>query len=93
LPDGRFIALERSFGTEDAHPALRGRPRRRHRGEQAAPARRRRRRDGAKHLLWQYASLNDNFEGIGIGPELKDGSRSVVLVSDDGHELCLDAVP
>ena len=88
LPDGRFIALERSFGTEglrirlyevDLAGATEVSKLPRLAGADVVVAR--------KHLLWQYASLNDNFEGIGLGPELEDGSRSVVLVSDDGHAL------
>lgn len=37
-----------------------------------------------KKLLWQSVFLNNNFEGITLGPRLSDGSYSVLLVSDDG---------
>ena len=32
-------------------------------------------------------SLRDNFEGTALGPPLADGSRSLVLICDDGHDL------
>lgn len=37
-----------------------------------------------KTLLWQSVFLNNNFEGITLGPRLSDGSYSVLLVADDG---------
>jgi len=94
LPDGRLIALERSFGTEGLRIRL-------YEVDLAGATEVSKLltlADGdvvtaQKHLLWQYASLNDNFEGIGIGPELMNGSRSVVLVSDDGHKLLQQLYP
>lgn len=94
LPDGRLLVLERSFGSEglrirlyavdvagatdvSALPALAG--------ATVVPA--------AKHLLWQRASLRDNFEGMAIGPPLADGSRALLLVSDDGHNLSQSLYP
>jgi hypothetical protein len=88
LPDGRLLALERSFGSEglrirlyavdvsgatevSALPALAD--------ADVVPA--------SKQLLWQRTALRDNFEGMAIGPPLADGSRSLLLVSDDGHNL------
>lgn len=38
----------------------------------------------SKTLLWEGIFGDDNFEGIALGPELADGSRSLLLVSDDG---------
>jgi len=94
LPDGRLIALERSFGTEGLRIRL-------YEVDLAGATEVSKLltlADGdvvtaQKHLLWQYASLHDNFEGIGIGPELANGSRSVVLVSDDGHALLQQLYP
>jgi hypothetical protein len=88
LPDGRLLALERSLGstglrvrlyeldldgaTETSRLASLA-------GAALTPLR--------KHLLWERTSLRDNFEGAGLGPPLADGSRSLVLVADDGHGL------
>ena len=38
-----------------------------------------------KTRLWQGRFNFANFEGITLGPQLKDGSYSVLLVSDDGQ--------
>lgn len=38
-----------------------------------------------KTRLWQGRFNFANFEGIALGPQLKDGSYSLVLVSDDGQ--------
>lgn len=38
-----------------------------------------------KTRLWQGRFNFANFEGITLGPQLKDGSYSLVLVSDDGQ--------
>jgi hypothetical protein len=37
-----------------------------------------------KTLLWQGVFLQDNFEGMTLGPKLNNGGYSVLLVSDDG---------
>jgi hypothetical protein len=37
-----------------------------------------------KKLLWQSVFLTDNFEGMALGPRLKDGTYSILLISDDG---------
>lgn len=88
LPDGRLLALERSYGTEGLRirlyevtldgatevselPSLLG--------ADLVLARKRR--------LWERTSLRDNFEGMAIGPPLADGSRSLLLIADDGHGL------
>jgi hypothetical protein len=38
-----------------------------------------------KTRLWQGRFNFANFEGITLGPQLKDGSYSVLLISDDGQ--------
>ncbi len=88
LSDGRLIALERSLGSEGLRIRL-------YEVEVAGATEVSKQLKIAdadvvvarKHLLWQRTSLTDNFEGMGVGPTLKDGSRSLVLVSDDGHDL------
>ena len=37
-----------------------------------------------KRLVWDEDTMFANYEGICLGPELKDGARSLVLVSDGG---------
>lgn len=37
-----------------------------------------------KHLLFEQLSGAMNFEGIALGPTLADGSRSLILVADNG---------
>ena len=37
-----------------------------------------------KRLLWDEDTMFANYEGICLGPELKNGCRSLVLVSDGG---------
>ena len=39
----------------------------------------------AKKLLWQGWFTSTNYEGITLGPVLRDGSSPLVLVSDDGQ--------
>lgn len=38
-----------------------------------------------KRLLWQGIFGLTNFEGLTLGPQLGDGSHSLLLVSDDGN--------
>ena len=94
LPDGRLLALERSFGTEglririyevdlDGATDVSGMPSLV--DADIVPVR--------KQLLWQRTSLRDNFEGLAIGPPLADGARSLMLVSDDGHALAQALYP
>ena len=40
----------------------------------------------AKRLVWEEDTLFSNYEGMSLGPKLKDGSRMLVLVSDGGGE-------
>lgn len=40
-----------------------------------------------KHLLWSQSSGLSNFEGITLGPELVNGVRSLILLSDNGGGL------
>ena len=37
-----------------------------------------------KRLVWDEDTMFANYEGICLGPELKDGVRSLVLISDGG---------
>ena len=39
-----------------------------------------------KRLLWDENTYFSNYEGLCLGPRLKDGSRALVLVSDGGGE-------
>jgi hypothetical protein len=41
----------------------------------------------AKTLLWERSFASSNFEGMTFGPALDDGSRSLLLISDDGGGL------
>lgn len=88
LPGGGLLALERSLGSQGLRirlyevdfggvPEIADRPSLAE-GE-VMPVR--------KHLLWERTGLRENFEGIAVGPQLADGSRNVLLVSDDGHRL------
>lgn len=38
----------------------------------------------SKTLLWQSTFSTSNFEGMTLGPELDNGDRSLILISDDG---------
>lgn len=40
----------------------------------------------AKRLVWEEDTMFSNYEGMGLGPKLKDGSRMLLLVSDGGGE-------
>jgi hypothetical protein len=88
LPDGRLLALERSFGTSGLRIRL----------YEIGLAGATELSDLArlaetpvtavtKALLWEHASLDENFEGMALGPRLADGSDSLILISDDGHRL------
>jgi len=41
----------------------------------------------AKTLLWERLFSAANFEGMTFGPPLADGSRSLLLISDNGGGL------
>jgi hypothetical protein len=88
LPEGGLLALERSLGSQGLRirlyeldlagvPDVAGRSSLVD-GEVVAVR---------KHLLWERTALRENFEGVAVGPQLADGSRSLLLVSDDGHRL------
>ena len=88
LPDGRLLALERSLGSEglririyelDLAGATEVSGMASLASADVVPV--------AKTLLWQRTSARENFEGMAVGPPLTDGSRSLILVSDDGHRL------
>ena len=94
LPDGRLIALERTFagdstgaaslrirlyeadvsGATDVSlpPYAKGLA-----GERYTPA--------AKRLLWEgrFGLTNSNFEGIALGPRLRNGDRALLLLADN----------
>lgn len=40
-----------------------------------------------KSLLWEGNFSDSNFEGMAFGPELDDGSTSLLLISDNGNSL------
>ena len=94
LPDGRLLALERSLGIgglrirlyeldlSGADDVSRTASLA---GARIHPVR--------KHLLWERRSLSDNIEGAALGPPLGDGSRSLLLISDDGHGLAQALYP
>jgi len=94
LSNTRLLALERSFGGDiggmaslrnrlylvdvaGATDVSRGELRTGLAGKKFVPAR--------KALLWQeyWGLSNSNFEGMALGPALKDGSRLLVLVADN----------
>lgn len=94
LPDGGLLALERSLGSDGLRvriyalslagatevgdlPSLAGAP--------LTPV--------GKTLLWERTRPDQNYEGAALGPPLADGSRSLVLVSDDGHALAQALYP
>ncbi|MDX2168659.1 MAG: esterase-like activity of phytase family protein [Deltaproteobacteria bacterium] len=94
LPDGRLLALERSLGIGGLRIRLYEVDLDEARDvsgvanlSDAAL------RPASKRLLWERQSLRDNFEGAALGPPLADGSRSLVLVSDDGHALAQALYP
>ncbi|MEO8603600.1 MAG: esterase-like activity of phytase family protein [bacterium] len=88
LPDGRLLALERSLslaglrirlyevelGAATDVSTLPGLV-----GAHFTPLK--------KHLLWERTFLHENFEGAALGARLGDGSHSLLLIADDGHDL------
>jgi hypothetical protein len=40
-----------------------------------------------KRLLWEGLFTAHNFEGVTLGPDLENGDRTLLLVSDDGQGL------
>ena len=89
LPDGRLLALERSYGVrtrsaDDPRASLITisiylvDPL----SSAARTAAAERPPVLAKTLLWRGLSGRANYEGMTLGPELADGSRALLLVSD-----------
>jgi Esterase-like activity of phytase len=94
LPDGRLLALERAFAGDSTGTAgfririyevdssgatnvLRPPFAEGLAGKSYSPAR--------KHLLWErhFGIDNSNFEGITLGPRLRNGDRALLLVADN----------
>ena len=89
LPDGRLLALERAYGLRTRGPddprasliaisiylvdPL---------SSAARTAAAERPPVLAKTLLWRGLTGRANYEGMTLGPELSDGSRALILVSD-----------
>ena len=88
LPDGRLLALERSYGFVPRPEGGESSgslitisiylidPLHSERGEPVRPP------VLAKTLLWRGLTGRANYEGMTLGPELEDGSRALLLVSD-----------
>ena len=88
LPDGRLLALERSYGFVPRPEGGESSgslitlsiylidPLHSERGEPVRPP------VLAKTLLWRGLAGRANYEGMTLGPELEDGSRALLLVSD-----------
>jgi hypothetical protein len=94
LPDGRLLALERALGIG----GLRIRLYEVDVGEAADVSRvanlsEAKIRPASKRLLWERQSPRENYEGAALGPTLADGSRSLLLISDDGHGLTQTLYP
>ncbi len=95
LPDGRLLVLERElaaalppfvnrlylvdFEGADDVSSLDGLD-----GQDYTPV--------SKTLLWEGMFLLQNFEGLGLGPQLEDGSFSLILISDDGGDFNVQQV-
>ena len=89
LPDGRLLALERTYGLRMRSPDdprasliaisiyLVDPP-----SSAARTAAAQRPPVLAKTLLWRGLTGRANYEGMTLGPELADGSRALILVSD-----------
>ena len=89
LPDGRLLALERTYGLRTRSPDdprasliaisiyLVDPP-----SSAARTAAAERPPVLAKTLLWRGLTGRANYEGMTLGPELADGSRALILVSD-----------
>ena len=89
LPDGRLLALERTYGLRTRSPDdprasliaisiyLVDPP-----SSAARTAAAERPTVLAKTLLWRGLTGRANYEGMTLGPELADGSRALILVSD-----------
>jgi hypothetical protein len=98
LPDGVLLVLERAAGVvglagELPSAQVRFRSRLYAVDVRGAPDTSRVARLGTavptvrKELLWEATFPNLNFEGLALGPALRDSERSLLLVSDDGNGL------
>jgi hypothetical protein len=88
LPDGRLLALERSLGLGGLRIRLYEVDVRGATDVSALPGLIDAHVSVAKkQLLWERTFARENFEGAALGPTLSDGSRSLLLIADDGHEL------
>ncbi len=98
LPDGVLLVLERAAGivglaSELPSAQIRFRSRLYAVDVRGAPDTSRVARLGAavpvvrKERLWEATFPNLNIEGLALGPALRGGERSLLLVSDDGNGL------
>ena len=87
LPDGGLLALERSYGSNGLRARLYAVDLAGAEDVSALAALRAGTAGVPKRLLWEYDSRRDNLEGAALGPPLADGSRSLVLIGDDGYDL------
>jgi len=79
VEDGKLLVLEREMSQKDPLlPSFRGRLYEIDLKDVRKPV--------AKRLLWDENTYFSNYEGMCPGPKLKDGSRSLVLISDGGGE-------
>ncbi|MBO7683532.1 MAG: esterase-like activity of phytase family protein, partial [Kiritimatiellae bacterium] len=79
LDDGRLLVLEREMSRKRVLlPTLRGRL---YEVDLKVPS-----KTAAKRLLWDENTMFSNYEGICQGPDLPDGRRTLVLVSDGGGD-------
>lgn len=77
--DGRILVLEREMSCKNPlFPSFRARLYEISTEDVSRPV--------GKHLVWEEDTRFSNYEGICLGPKLKDGSRTAVLVSDGGGE-------
>ena len=77
--DGTLLVLEREMSQKNPlFPSFHGRLFEISLADAARPV--------AKRDVWDEDTMFANYEGICLGPKLKDGTRSLVLVSDGGGE-------
>ena len=77
--DGTLLVLEREMSLKNPLvPSFRGRLYEVDLADVRQPV--------GKRLLWDENTYFSNYEGMSLGPRLKDGSRALALVSDGGGE-------
>lgn len=77
--DGSLLVLEREMSLKNPLvPSFRGRLYEIDLGDVRQPV--------EKRLLWDENTYFSNYEGMSLGPKLKDGSQALMLVSDGGGE-------